>query len=205
MDPIPYKNKYCPATKLLKELGVIKTLPVQYDRDDMQYDDGVDVEIHFVGVGPEKLHEYHELICLAAEQEANRYASYPYKMVKVEVELNLNTKGRESMKPKRLYIAAKHPDPEVLVWGVEALGYEPDEPSRPYLIDRLKEILGIPQSSSPGPYVKKQRPYKVVKMQVCARVGRQAKKEAEQKLITKIVERTLADQEDTKKLEEGKN
>ena len=70
------------------------------------------------------------------------------------------------------YIAAKHTDADIMVYGEQALGYTiPEGAKKPFLINRVEEILNIPDSPSPGPYVNKQRPYKVLSMTICIRAG----------------------------------
>jgi hypothetical protein len=41
----------------------------------------------------------------------------------------------------------------------------------PVKINKVEEILDIPESTSPGPYVNKQRPYKVLALTICIRAG----------------------------------
>jgi hypothetical protein len=79
----------------------------------------------------------------------------------------------KTISPRRTYIAAKHPDSDVMVYGAQALGYTlPEEyKKRPFLINKVEEILDIPESTSPRPCVNKQKPYKVLTLTICIRAG----------------------------------
>jgi len=172
MEIRPYRGKHSGVAQLLYEKGVIQTLPKQIDRADLERDDGVDIIFRFKNMNPAKFAEYADTILLAAFTEAERYKDVKYKFAKFEVELNRNAKGRRSMSPRRTYCAGKNADSDVMVYGEQIIGPIPAEArSKPFLVNKIEEILGIPDSASPGAYVKKQRPFKVVTMVVSVRSG----------------------------------
>lgn len=174
MQPKPYKGRYPEVTRLLYEKGVLLGYPTQIERKDLTYDEGVDIVYTLKNMTPARFKDTAEALLLAAFTEAERYSEYKYKFVKFVVKLNRNTKGRKmGYSQKRDYIASKHTDPEIMVYGEEALGYTlPEEYKKhPFLVDKVQEILNIPDSTSPGPYVDQQKPYKVDIMVISIRAG----------------------------------
>lgn len=174
MKIIKYRKRYPPATELLMEQNAITGVPTQKVREDLLYDEGVDITYTLQGMAPSKFRKFQDALLLAAYQEAERYKGEKYRFAKFEVRLNRTTKGRKTgISPTRVYTAAKHTDSEIMVYGEEALGYElpEDYKRKPFLINKVEEILDIPSSTSPGPFVEKQNPYKVVTMTICIRAG----------------------------------
>ena len=169
-----YKGELTEAAVLLTEQGALVGRPTQKERVDLLYDEGVDITFNLQGMTPSKFRRFSDLLLLAAFQEAERYKEEKYRFAKFEVKLNVTAKGRKTgVSPTRVYTAAKHTDSDIMVYGEEALGYElPEEyKKRPFLINKVDEILDIPDSPSPGPYVQKQRPYVVQSLTVCIRAG----------------------------------
>ena len=167
-----YVRKYPDITQLLHKEGVLVTYPVQINRTDLEYDDGVDIVYRLKRMTPARFREFSDALLLAAYTEAERYKEEKWRFAKLEVQLNRTSKGRKTVSPRRTYIAAKNPDSEVMVYGEEALGYTiPEGMPKPFLINKVEEILGIPESESPGVYVQKQNPYKVLSMTICIRAG----------------------------------
>lgn len=169
-----YAGKIPEATQVLIEQGALLGRPTQKERQDLLYDEGVDITYSLQGMTPAKFKQFSEALLLAAFQEAERYKDEKYRFAKFVVKLNRTAKGRKTgISPTRDYTAAKHTDSDVMVYGEEALGYTlPEEyKKRPFLINKIDEILDIPDSPSPGPYVQKQRPYKVMSMIVSIRAG----------------------------------
>lgn len=174
MKIIRYKGKLPEATDVLLEQGALSGRPTQKERQDLMYDEGIDITYTLQGMTPAKFRQFSDALLLAAFQEAERYKEEKYRFAKFEVRLNRTAKGRKTgIAPTRVYTAAKHTDSDVMVYGEEALGYTlPEEyKKRPFLINKVEEILDIPDSPSPGPYVQKQRPYKVLSMTICIRAG----------------------------------
>lgn len=152
------------------------TPPIQVERTDLEYDDGIDIVYRLKRMTPARFKEFSDALLLAAYTEAERYKEEKWKFAKFEVQLNRTPKGRKTVSPRRTYIAAKHPESEIMVYGEEALGYTiPEGAPKPFLINKVEDILGIPESESPGPYVQKQNPYKVLSMTICIRAGMREK------------------------------
>lgn len=171
MDIKPY-GKHSDVVKLLKETGVLKSLPRQILREDLEYDEGIDIIYELKGLTPKKFEQVADMLMLTTVSEANRYKEYKYSFAKLDVKLNRTEKGKAQVAPIRTYIAARHTDPDIMVYGEQALGYSlPEGQKKPFLIDKVKEILGIPDSPSPGIYVTKQSPYKVTRLTICIRAG----------------------------------
>ncbi len=173
MEVKRYRGKFNRTVQYLHDQGVLSGYPVQVERTDLIYDEGVDVIYRLKGMTPAKFENFSGALLLAAFLEAERYKEVKYKFAKFQVRLNRTTKGRKMVNPIRDYTAAKHPDSEIMVYGEEALGYTlPDEyTKRPFLVNKVSEILGIPDSPSPGPYIKEQVPYRVLYMIVSLRAG----------------------------------
>ena len=168
--------------ELLLDKGVLRRPPRQLLRDDLEYDQGIDIVYELKNITPAKFRAYSEALLLAAFTEAERYSEEKYKFAKLVVELNRTAKGRDSISPRRDYIAAKHTDSEIMVYGEEALGYKlpEEERRRPFLTNKVQEILAIPDTPSPGQYVQKQRPFRVVLMIISIRSGKRPVKEEDE-------------------------
>jgi len=158
---------------LLLDRKILRNPPVQTKRLDLEYDEGIDIVYDLKDLTPEKFFEYSEPLLLAAFTEAERYKEEKWKFAKFVVELNRTAKGRITLNPRRDYIASKHTDADILVYGERALGYKlPEEVmKKPFLINKVREILDMPDTASPGGFLKKQRPYKVVGMIISIRAG----------------------------------
>ena len=170
MDIKPYHRKYSEVTRLLYQRGILASYPKQVERDDLQYADGIDIIIPLIGMTPAKFKEYNSALLWLAYEEAKRYDEAPIKFARFDVQLNRTEKGRKTItKPVREYTARGHPDADVMVFGEEALGYElPEKVAKPYLINKVEEILGITETYMKE-YVMKQRPYKVIALVVSIR------------------------------------
>lgn len=173
MDIRPYGRQFSEVVKMLYQDGVLVRYPEQIKRDDLETDAGVDIILTLKGLTPKKFSDYSQMLLMAAYQEAHRYEDEKYKFAKFEVAINRTAKGRKAMGPIRTYCAAKHSDSETMVFGEEALGYTlPEEyKRRPFLINKIDEIIDIPDTTSPGAYTKKQNPYKVVRLIISIREG----------------------------------
>lgn len=176
MEIKPFRGKYPEIVRLLYDQGILARFPIQEDRVDLVYDDGLDIICHFKSFTPRKFAEYSDAILLLAYTLAERYKEHKYKFAKLTVDLNRTTKGRKTINPRREYTAGKHTESEIMVYGEEALGYElpEDYQRRPFLVNKVQEITNIPDTPSPGAYVKKQRPYKVLSLTVSIRAGLKA-------------------------------
>lgn len=200
-------TRYPSVTQLLMDQGVLLGMPTQIHRKDLEYDEGIDIVYRFRRMTPVKFKEYSDALLLAAFTEADRYKDEKYKFAKFVVKLNRNEKGRKTIEPLRTYIAAKHPDAEIMVYGKEALGYVPttwrmgelEKEQRSFLINKVEDILNIPDSTSPGPYVDRQKPYTVTTMVVGIRAGLRLNREEREERRREKLEQTT-----TPELEEGK-
>ena len=178
-------TRYPAVTQLLHEQGLLEGWPTQVNRTDLEYDEGIDIIYRFRRMTPARFKEYSDALLLAAFTEADRYKEEKYKFGKFVVKLNRNDKGRKAIEPSRTYTCAKHTDAEVMVYGKEALGYTPtyfphggavEQEQRSFLINKVEDILQIPDTTSPGAYVDKQKPYTVASMTIGIRAGlREAK------------------------------
>jgi len=171
MDIKPYPDgEPLPVARQLYKRGVLSRYPVQVKRDDLQTDKGVDIVYHLRGVTPAVFEEISDVLLVAAFEEADRYADQKYKFAKFTVDLNLNAKGRTAgVSTTRDYIAAKNPDAETMVWGP---GYAlPEGVPSQFLVDKAKDVIDIPHSDSPGPYLRRKTPYKVRALTIGIREG----------------------------------
>lgn len=172
MEIKPYNGKYLDVTKLLYKEGYLTKFPHQVQRVDLKFDEGIDIVYDFKKLSPAKFEAIADLVMLAAYSEAMRYKEQNLFFAKIEVELNRTEKGKGKTSPVRDFIAAKHHEPDIMVYGEDALGYTiPEGYRKPFLINRIKDILDIPESPSPGPYVKKIKPYKVTRLVIAIRKG----------------------------------
>lgn len=172
MDIKKYGGKRSEVINLLYRKGIIDGYPSQIDRSDLQYDDGVDIVIRFKNLTPKKLDEYADMILLAAFQEAERYKDVKYKFAKISVAINRTAKGRRTIEPVLTYTAAKHSDANVMVYGEEALGYSIEEgEKKPFLKNKIEEILDIADRYQPDKTVQKVKPFKVISLVIGIREG----------------------------------
>jgi hypothetical protein len=184
MDIKPYPNgEFLPITRQLYKMGVLRKYPTQIKRDDLVTDKGVDIVYYLKGLTPAVFKEMSASILMAAYQEAHRYETEAkYKFAKITVDLNLSSKGTsKGISETRDYIAAKNPDSETMVWGT---GISlPEGESNPFLISKVEAIIGLLESESPGPYLKRKTPYQVRTLVICLREGW---RESRKNLIDKI-------------------
>ena len=176
MDIIQYHRKYSEAVKLLYQKGVLEGYPKQETRGDLQYAEGIDIVVSLRGMTPAKFKEYAESLLWIAYEEARRYEGAPIIFAKFSVRLNRNEKGRKVIsQPVREYTARGNPEPQVLVFGKQALGYVPthfvggkEVELKASLSDKVDEILALTEVYIKD-YLLKQRPYKVLSMTICIR------------------------------------
>ena len=202
MEIIKYNRKYSEVTKFLYNRNILVKYPDQVRRDDLKWDEGIDIVYKLRNLTPAKFAEYSDFLLLAAQKEAERYPEAKLRFAKFAVVLNRTAKGRKTIGPRREYIAAKHPESDIMVYGEEALGYElPEEyTKKPFLVNKVEEILSIPDTRSPGAFIEKQKPYKVVEMVISLRGGL---KRSER--VAQLKERELLKkEEDLPAIEEGK-
>ncbi len=171
MEINPYKGGWPDVTKLLHKEGVLTRYPAQH-KAMIEYDEGIDIVYTLKNLPPKKFEQVADLLLLAAVTEAKRYPMAKYYFARLEVRLNRTEKGKSKAGPTRWYTAQKHDDPDVMVYGEEALGYSiPEGFKKPFLLNKVKEILSIPDSPSPGAFVRKQKPYVVSTLIISMRAG----------------------------------
>ena len=176
MEIKPYNKKYSEAVRLLYQKGVLEGYPRQEGRGDLKYAEGIDIVVKLKGMTPAKFKEYSEILLWVAYEEAKRYLGEPILFAKFSVKLNRNEKGRKTIsQPVREYTARGHPDPKILVFGKEALGYVPthfvggkEVELKASLTDQVEEILDLTEKYMKD-YLQKQRPYKVLSMTISVR------------------------------------
>ena len=176
MDIIPYHRKYSETVKLLYQKGILESYPKQEKRDDLRYAEGVDITVNLRSMTPAKFKEYAESLLWVAYEEAKRYVGEPIIFAKFSVRLTRNEKGRKVIsQPVREYTARGNPDPEVLIFGKQALGYIPthivggkEVELKASLSDKVDEIIGLTETYMKD-YLQKQRPYKVLSMTISVR------------------------------------
>jgi hypothetical protein len=160
-----YMGNYPQATRDLQRLGLLSRLPTQSQQVFFR-DHGVNISYHLKGCTPEKFKNAADIFLEAALDECRRYVPSIYRwcFARFDVRLNRTVKGRKSLPLVQTYTAGKHTDPRIMVYGP---GYEVDE--KIFLIDQIEKILNIPTRYVGR--VNKQRPYTVVKFEVCVRAG----------------------------------
>lgn len=176
MDIIPYHRKYSETVKLLYQKGIIEGYPKQEERGDLRYAEGVDIVVRFRSMTPAKFKEYAEALLWVAYEEARRYQGEPIIFAKFSVRLTRNEKGRKVIsQPVREYTARSHPDPQILVFGKQALGYVPthmvggrEVELKASLSDKVDEIIALTETYMKD-YLQRQRPYKVLTLTICIR------------------------------------
>lgn len=175
MDIIPYNRKYSETVRLLYQKGVLEGYPKQEERT-LRYAEGIDIVVNLRSMTPAKFKEYAESLLWVAYEEAKRYIGEPIIFAKFSVRLTRNEKGRKVIsQPVREFTARSNPDPEVLVFGKQALGYVPthviagrEVELKASLSDKVDEILNLTETYIKD-YLQKQRPYKVLQMIISIR------------------------------------
>jgi len=170
MDIKPYHRKYPEITKLLYEKGILAGYPIQIDRSDLQYAEGIDIVYTLKGMTPAKFKAYADPLLWAAYEEARRYDEEPIKFARFDVQLNRTEKGRKTItNPVRGFTARGHDDVSVMVFGEEAMGATvPEGMAKPFLVNRVDEILALTEKYMKD-YLQKQRPYKVIALVISIR------------------------------------
>lgn len=164
MDTKPYRGKYPGATEYLMQNNCLRNYPRQIKRDDLLWDEGIDIVYDFKTMTPEKFREHLDAILLAAATEARRYMEYKWKFVTMDVEIQ--PPKRKSEPFIRTFTAAKNPDPDILVYGIEGVDLEGTS-----LQDKIKTILDLPNTPSGQDEEGNKLPYKVKTMIISIRLG----------------------------------
>lgn len=176
----PYDKYPSAATYLIQE-GVCG-IPSQTERKDLGWAWGLDIKYKLKNMTPAKFNKYSDQLLLLAFQEAMRYQDYKWKFAGFEVEVGRLQKGK-GIPNINTFQASMHWDPEIMIWGEQALGYQ--TPQKYYLNEKVKDIIDIARRY--GDEVDKQKPYIVKELfisirqdKVRASVAGEAKKKKEQ-------------------------
>ena len=156
------------TVRILIQDGVLSSRPRQVNRSDLSFSDGVDIIYDLRNMTPDKFSRYVDQLLVAAAYEASRYQDYEQFYGSFSVRLNTGS-GRRSAENVRSYIAAASTDIDTFIWGdsrdtPKELGGEGRS-----LSHKAEAILGMLQSGSPGAYVNKQSPYRVLRMIISVR------------------------------------
>ena len=159
---IPYGGHYPSAGRYLIEEGISST-PKQYEKH-LKWADGIDIVYSLKDLTPANFQKYSDTLLLLAYQEGMRYNAYKWKFAGFDVKLGRLAKGRD-LPEVVTFQAAMHDDPEIMVYGEEALGYE--VPQKFFLNDKVNEILEILKRYSGK--LKSQKPFKVIRLFISIR------------------------------------
>ena len=157
-----------PVVRQLIQEGAIRGAPRQVDRGELSLSDGVDIVYDLLRMTPDRFTRYVDQLILIADYECNRYSDFEYFFGSWSVELN--TAGTRRQENNRQYIAAMSTDIDTMVYG--------DGRERPFenggngrsLSHKAEAILNMLSTGSPGAYVNRQDPYRVVRMVISVRI-----------------------------------
>ena len=152
---------------------VLRQRPAQADRTDLAGGDGVDVVYYFSNMGMAKFSRHIQNILDAARWECDRYSDITYKYAKFVVELygapSGRGRGRTRRREVREYVAALQTDCDLMVYGNRnSIAVELGGEGRS-LADKAEAILHMQETGSPGAWVDRQNPFKVLEMVVSMR------------------------------------
>jgi len=161
---IPYK-RYPKRVEELIEDGLIEP-PQQMEREDLRWDEGVDIVYRLKSMTPAKFIEHESRLLAAAEQECKRYKDAGAKRFFAYFRVRMTpTKGKAFT---RTYTAAMNPEPDVMIFGP---GYDTGVAEPPFLYHQIDRIIHLAGEYAPGIRLDKQRPYRVMSMTISARMG----------------------------------
>ncbi len=169
MRPISYPRGFRldPRIRVLIDERALRRLPFQDDRSDLQTTDGVDIVYDLRTMTPSKFIRFISQFLILAEYESNRYGDVEYRYAKFIVELNSG--GRSRDKIRRNYTTAMFRDTDDMVYG--SGNEEPVElgGSGRSLAHKAEAIINMLDTGSPGAYVNRQSPYRVLRMIISVR------------------------------------
>ncbi len=170
MRPIPYPRGFRLNPRIREALDnrLIRRLPYQDDRSDLLTTDGVDITYDLRNMTPSRFIRGISELLILAEYEANRYSDVEFRYARFMVELN--TGGRRgSEKIRRAYTTALMRDTDEMVYG--SSDEEPVElgGTGKSLSHKAEAIINMLDTGSPGAYVNRQNPYRVLRMIISVR------------------------------------
>ncbi len=170
MRPIPYARGFRldPSIRELLDQRIIRRLPYQDDRSDLMTTDGVDIVYDLRNMTPSKFMRSIAQLLVVAEHESNRYRDVEYRYARFIVELNSGGR-RGSENSRRSYTAAMMRDTDEMIYG--SSDEEPVElgGTGKSLSHKAEAIINMLDTGSPGAYVNRQNPYRVLRMIISVR------------------------------------
>ena len=173
MRPRPYPRTLPEAIRQLIDGGALRRRPQQQDREELEYD-GVDIIYDLVNMTPDRFERFLPQLLAAAEFESNRYPEVDYRFARWEVELivqrGATRQGRRLVRNiTRDYTASMSVDTDTMVYGDDdSIPVELGGQGRS-LSDKAEAITNMTETGSPGAYVVRQNPYRVLRMIVGVR------------------------------------
>ncbi len=170
MRPIPYPRGFRldPRIRDLLDQKILRRLPYQDDRSDLATTDGVDITYDLRNMTPSRFIRTISQLLILAEYEAKRYPDVEYRYARFMVELNSGGR-RGSEKIRRAYTTAMHRDTDEMIYGNS--DEEPVElgGTGRSLSHKAEAIINMLETGSPGAYVNRQNPYRVLRMIISVR------------------------------------
>ena len=170
MQPIPYLRGFRLDSRIrdLLDQRIIRRLPYQEDRSDLSTTDGVDIIYDLRNMTPSRFIRSIAQLLIVAEYEANRYSDVEYRYARFVVELNSGGR-RGAEKIRRSYTTAMNRDTDEMVYGSSE--EEPVEMggTGKSLSHKGEAIINMLETGSPGAYVNRQNPYRVLRLIISVR------------------------------------
>ncbi len=171
MRPIPYPRGFRLDSRVreLLDQRIIRRLPYQDDREDLVTTDGVDIVYDLRNMTPSRFMRSIAQLLVVAEYEAKRYSNVEYRYARFVVELNSGGGRRGAEKIRRSYTTAMMRDTDEMIYGSSE--EEPVElgGTGKSLSHKAEAIINMLDTGSPGAYVNRQNPYRVLRMIISVR------------------------------------
>lgn len=166
-EPYPRGFRLDPRIRVLLDEKALRRLPYQEDRGDLVTTDGVDMVYDLRNMTPSRFIRFISELLIMAEFESNRYPGVEYRYGKFIVELNSGGRVRDRI--RRSYTTSMMRDTDDMVYGRS--DEEPVElgGTGRSLSHKAEAIINMLDTGSPGAYVNKQNPYRVLRMIVSVR------------------------------------
>jgi hypothetical protein len=168
----PNWGNYPPIAYDLYREGLLLGLPAELDRPELTVtrDPGRDIVYRFKGMTPAVFKEHKEDILLLARLTLDKYKrEWEDRYATITIRYYPPGEKRSRL---RGFTAARHDNPEVLVYGEEALGYTlPEGVPKPFLVDKVEEIIELPTKGVSPKWkpLKRRIPYRVVELRLALR------------------------------------
>ncbi len=172
MEPKPYPrgSNLNPRVKELIDQGALRRLPYQESRGELLTTDGIDIIYDLRNMNPSRFARFIDQLLGAAAYESNRYRELEYRFARFTVELNVSGRAsRDRDRPRRLYTAAMRKSTDSMVYGAAGSIATELGGQGKSLLDKGEAILNMLMTGSPGTYVSKQNPFKVLRMTISVR------------------------------------